>query len=207
MTQTRLRCARCQRPPKTCLCPFITPTANRTELVILQHPLEVNNAKNTAGLLQLSLSLCQRHEGETFSEAFLHELLTRGGKINLLLYPPTADAGVLSTPPPHLPNLTGVKPEQLRLILLDGTWRKSRKMLYLNPLLQQLPRLALTDCGPSRYHIRKAQGQDQLSSLEASCYALRHLENEQVDYQPLLNAFDQFIARQLAFIPARLPSS
>ena len=34
-------------------------------------------------------------------------------------------------------------PSRLRLIVLDGTWRKSRKMLYRNPLLQQLPRLSL----------------------------------------------------------------
>jgi DTW domain-containing protein YfiP len=28
----------------------------------------------------------------------------------------------------------------LRLVIIDATWRKSRKMLYLNPLLQALPR-------------------------------------------------------------------
>lgn len=207
MTQTRASCTRCQRPQKTCLCPFIAPTANRAELIILQHPQEVNNAKNTAGLLQLSLASCQHHVGETFSELFLRELLAGDGKINLLLYPPTVETGMLTTPPPPLPDLSEIKPEALRLILLDGTWRKSRKMLYLNPLLQQLPRLTLVDCPASRYHIRKAQGQDQLSSLEASCYALQQLESNQVDYQPLLAAFDRFIARQLAFIPSRLPSS
>ena len=65
--------------------------------------------------------------------------------------------------------------EALRLVVLDGTWRKSRKMLYRNPGLQQLPRLALQDLPPGRYAIRKAQAPDQLSSFEAAALALARL--------------------------------
>ena len=64
----------------------------------------------------------------------------------------------------------------LRLVLLDGTWRKSRKMLWANPLLQALPRLALHHVPASRYAIRKAHAPHQLSTLEATQQALRHLE-------------------------------
>ena len=63
---------------------------------------------------------------------------------NLLLYPgPEAGQshGKLLTPA-RVPDLLQV-PSKLRLIVLDGTWRKSRKMLYLNPSLQLLPRLSL----------------------------------------------------------------
>ncbi len=62
---------------------------------------------------------------------------------------------------------------QLRLVVLDGTWRKSRKMLYLNPLLQALPRLPLVDLPALQYRIRKAQQAHQLSSFEASVAAWR----------------------------------
>ena len=65
------------------------------------------------------------------------------------------------------------QPQALRLVVLDGTWRKSRKMLYRNPGLQQLPRLALQDLPPGRYAIRKAQAPDQLSSFEAAARKLQ----------------------------------
>jgi DTW domain-containing protein YfiP len=185
-----------------CICRWITTITNRVELVILQHPLEVNNAKNTAGLLHLSLANSQLHIGENFAPEQLDKLLARDGKTNLLLYPPTPEAESMGiAKPPALPDLTRLEPEQLRLWVIDGTWRKSRKMLYLNTHLQQLPRVSLADCPPSAYRIRKAQGEDQLSTLEASCYALQHLEASRVDYQPLLDAFDGFIAQQMAFLP------
>ena len=80
-------------------------------------------------------------------------------------------------------------------------------MLYLNPLLQQLPRLALSQTPASRYLIRKAHRPDQLSSLEATCYALEQLEQsaqgsqDKPRYLPLLEAFDGFVAQQSAYVP------
>ena len=201
----RACCSRCARPMRTCLCQWIVATPNQIELIILQHPLEVNNAKNSARLLQLSLLNCRVYEGETFSDDFLHNLIVRDEKKSLLLFPQTP--GVSSNPleptdsTPALPvQQTSV---QQRLIMLDGTWRKCRKMLYLNPVLQQLPRLSLDHCPPSRYRIRKAHADNQLSTLEASCYALQQLESNAVDYTPLLNAFDGFVAQQLALIPSQ----
>src|SRR5690606_30500604 len=165
MTNKRACCSRCARPMRTCLCQWIVATPNQIELIILQHPLEVNNAKNSARLLQLSLLNCRVYEGETFSDDFLHNLIVRDEKKSLLLFPQTP--GVSSDPleptdsTPALP--VQQTPVQQRLIMLDGTWRKCRKMLYLNPVLQQLPRLSLDHCPPSRYRIRKAHADNQLS--------------------------------------------
>jgi DTW domain-containing protein YfiP len=101
--------------------------------------------------------------------------------------------------PPALTSALLRDPSQLRLIVLDGTWRKSRKILYLNPLLQQLPRLSLRDTPPSHYLIRKAHRPDQLSTLEATCAALIKLEGNAERFQPLLTAFDGFVAQQLGY--------
>ena len=212
MTNKRACCSRCARPLRTCLCQWIVATPNQIELIILQHPLEVNNAKNSARLLQLSLRNCQVYEGETFSDDFLHDLISRDDKKSLLLFPSTPDASnqlssaelpaaQVTQPSVIQQSPAQPSPGQQRLIMLDGTWRKCRKMLYLNPILQQLPRLSLDHCPPSRYHIRKAHADNQLSTLEASCYALQQLENNEVDYDPLLKAFDGFVAQQLALIP------
>ena len=83
--------------------------------------------------------------------------------------------------------------------MLDGTWRKSRKMLQRNPLLQALPRLSLTPLAPSRYSVRKAHQPHQRSTLEAACAALAQLEGEPDRFSPLLAAFDGFVAQQLDF--------
>ena len=175
---------------------------------MLQHPLEVDNAKGSARLLCLSLARSEMATGEAFDENELQALLSAPRitssngdqvKIPVLLYPPTPhDMGLLRAAPTLNRDLLDA-PEQLRLIVLDGTWRKSRKMLYLNPLLQALPRLSLRDT-PAAYHpIRKAHRPDQLSTLEATCAALAQLENNGAPFKPLLTAFDGFVAQQFGY--------
>jgi DTW domain-containing protein YfiP len=187
---SRLVCTRCLRPQAVCFCAAITPLDSAVEVLILQHPLEVDNAKNTARLLHLSLENSRLEVGETFAPDVLHALLA--GKRNLLLYPDLSGTAAMAAPS---------SPSALRLVVLDATWRKSRKMLYLNPLLAALPRLALRDTPPSRYLMRKAHLPDQLSTLEASCYALAQLENDASRFAPLITAFDTFVAQHLRFVP------
>ena len=161
--------------------------------------MEVKNAKGSARLLHLSLPGSKLIVGEAFSGTELQLLLA--GKTNILLYPDTAADQSLGIPaPPAFDPAWQEQLSSLRLVVLDGTWRKSRKMLYLNPLLQQLPRLPLRNTPPSHYLIRKAHAPDQLSTLEASCYALMQLENDSARYHPLIDAFDGFVAQQLGYI-------
>ena len=187
-------CAVCQRPSRACICRWIAPTANLTDVLLLQHPLEVDNAKNSLRLLELSLARRTVVVGEQFAEAGLQQLLDGhepGQAFPVLLYPDTPGM------PTSFPIIDHSWP--MRLVVLDATWRKSRKMLALNPLLQTLPRLALHAPPPSRYLVRKAHRDGQLSTLEAVCHALAQLEGDQQRYLPLLEAFDGFVAGQLAW--------
>jgi len=205
----RCICPICLRPQSTCICHWIRPTEHAVEVVVLQHPLEVANAKGSARLLHLSLPHSRLVTGEVFVEQALQALrtaplqaqaATHRPKQAILLYPETPEdpARGLSASPVLAPALLR-DPSQLRLIVLDGTWRKSRKMLYLNPLLQHLPRLPLRDMPASHYLIRKAHRPDQLSTLEATCAALMQLEGRAAPFQPLLTAFDGFVAQQLGY--------
>jgi DTW domain-containing protein YfiP len=200
-------CAGCKRPPRSCVCQWVRPTLHVVEVLVLQHPMEVNNAKGSARLLQMSLLHSKLLSGEVFAPAELQQLLTapwdssaqpQCPKHALLLYPNTPEDLLLGLLRPAMLSPELLKdPTQLRLVVLDGTWRKSRKMLYLNPLLQQLPRLALHDMPVSRYRIRKAQGGDQRSTLEATCAALAQLEHGHAQqFEPLLDAFDGFVAQR-----------
>lgn len=229
----RPTCSVCLRPQRSCICGWITPTPHRVEVVVLQHPLEVHQAKGSARLLHLSLPHSVLVTGEVFDEATLQALISApllfpagaghpeearqqcaadarpSGALSrtderpahtLLLYPESPpDPALGLSAPPTLPAHCLRTPSRLRLIVLDGTWRKSRKMLYLNPLLQQLPRLALTDMPASRYRIRKAHRPDQLSTLEATCAALAQLEGSAALFEPLLAAFDGFVAQQAGY--------
>ena len=162
----------------------------------MQHPLEQHHAKNSARLLHLSLPGSRLLVGESFDNAALQGAMPEP-KYTVLLYPPTAYAGHQIPAPLDAPRLKD--PAQLRLVVLDATWRKSRKMLHQSPLLQSLPRLSLDDVPASSYHIRKAHKPGQLSTLEATCAALAQLEGHTQRFQPLLTAFDGFVAQQLAF--------
>jgi len=194
----RLHCPTCLRAQSSCICQWIRPTPHAVEVVVLQHPLEVANAKGSARLLHLSLARSRLEVGEAFAAEAMQAMLADGRR-TVLLYPETAGEQELGMPaPPPFDPAWLADPAQLRLVVLDGTWRKSRKMLYLNPLLQQLPRLPLRDTPPSHYLIRKAHLPDQLSTLEATTYALAQLEADQQKFMPLIAAFDGFVSQQMA---------
>lgn len=206
-------CSVCLRPQSTCICRWITPIEPLPEVLILQHPLESREAKSSTPLLHLSLVGSRLVIGETFGNEELQRLLhvpfdtgTGAGGPGLqkicpvLLYPYTQELPSKSIP--HSSSMP-VEPFRLRLVVLDGTWRKTRKLLVLNPMLQALPRMSLQQVQPSRYRIRKAHAPDQLSTLEATCQALMQLEGNDAKYLPLLRAFDGFVDEQFSRVPSK----
>lgn len=196
----RALCLRCMRPLRNCICALARQVHCAAELLILQHPLEVHEAKGTARLLHLCLPRSRMEVGEQFDaqqlQGWLEQDWNGGAPRSVLLYPESPpDPALPLQPAPPLPAEWLAESERLRLVVIDGTWRKSRKMLYLNPLLQQLPRLALHDLPTSRYAIRRAHRPGQLSTLEASCCALAQLEPVQ-SFAPLLQAMDALVQRE-----------
>lgn len=184
-TPRRASCAACLRAQSACICHLVRLLASRASLLILQHPLEVRNAKNSARLLHLCLAGSRLAVGEAFDPAELSALLHAEGRTPLLLYPDTPDDAALGRAAPAPLDLAVLaRPDALRLVVLDGTWRKSRKMLYQNPLLQGLPRLSLSEVPPSAYRIRKAHAAHQLSTLEAAALALARLDGDPGHYEP-----------------------
>ncbi len=186
-------CAVCRRPLRTCLCPWVRPVAHPTRVLILQHPQEVSHAKNSARLLHLSLTNSRIWVGDVFDPDELAQAL-QGPRISLLLYP---DAGAGTVPPLPRPWPSA---QSLQLVVLDATWRKSRQMLHRNPLLADLPRLALEPLQASVYRIRKAHLPGQLSTLEATCQALAATAAGRAEeLLPLLQAFEGWVDHQQAF--------
>ncbi|WP_434562937.1 DTW domain-containing protein [Pseudomonas sp. D2-30] len=183
---SRIHCPRCLRPQSHCLCPLIPSLDSRTRVLLLQHPSEVNHALNTARLAALGLNNAELIVGEVFED--LSRLLDQPGYRARLLFP-ADDAQPLQAYTPC--------DEPLLLVVPDGTWRKARKLLHLNPLLAALPRVTLADGGVSRYRLRKAPGPGALSTVEAIAQALQTLETP-VSFEPLLRPFEALIEGQIA---------
>ena len=158
------------------------------ELIIWQDPTEAKHKLSTAPLLNLSI---------TNSRLLVADELTPEqvfGSDNLvgcaLLYP--LDQGAVVT--------AEHKAEVQKLLILDGTWRKVRRLLHLNPWLEQLPYIALHPEYQSQYRIRKSPREDGLSTIEAGVAALSWLDQQQ-DYLPVLNVLEKMVSLQEQLTP------
>ncbi|MBU2870887.1 tRNA-uridine aminocarboxypropyltransferase [Colwellia sp. E2M01] len=212
---SRKLCDTCQRPDKACICQFTIPIANKTHVVVLQHPSEVSQVKGTIALLAKSLSSCQIIIGEDFSDdRALQQIIEQYD--TLLLYP-SEQAQIIDASLINLLKEKTKKPAAKPpcLLILDGTWKKAYRMFMLSSNLQQLPQVCLPEeiANAGQYLIRKVAKKNALSSLEAACYALALLEspfniteksvkpNQVGKYQPLLDKFAEFNQFQLSFRP------
>ncbi|MBY5993179.1 tRNA-uridine aminocarboxypropyltransferase [Ferrimonas balearica] len=182
---SRPLCHRCQRPLKACLCHALRPLSHRHPVEILMHPSEAKSAKGTATLTTAVLSQARLWLGET--EVDFAPLRAALGETPCYLVYPGPDAEPVER--------TRIG-DGAHLLLVDGTWRKTHKMLKLNPWLAALPRLSFETAPEGNYEIRKAHRADSLSTLEATAYALQCLEG--LDPAPLHDAFEALKQSQLA---------
>lgn len=188
---TRQVCERCLFTPSTCICGAIKRLTNKVSVVILQHPSEEKIAKNTAKLLNLSLTDCKIIKGENNTDfAMLNSLPV---KSTVLLYPNEHATNLDDTnPKPALSKIT-------HLIVIDGTWKKAYKILQLTPLLTKFKTVSFKQLPQNRYAIRKAPRADSLSTLEAVAHSL--LLIEQLNPAPLYNLLDELIQKQTQHMP------
>ncbi|WP_019027475.1 tRNA-uridine aminocarboxypropyltransferase [Colwellia piezophila] len=218
---SRTLCQGCQRPEIACICAFTTEIANDIHVVVLQHPSEVSQSKGTVALLAKSLLSCQVIVAENVDEqqAFLDIIAQQQA---VLLYPGERAQILTSNLCVQVANSKQPQPDNAKplcLVILDGTWKKAYRMFMLSNTLQQLPQVCLPDylADAGQYLIRKVAREKALSSLEACCYALAILENNDLTkdgaeprkvspenlgkYQPLLEKFKDFNQFQLSFRP------
>lgn len=151
------QCRTCGRPPRRCICAFSRNIPCDIEVVIVQHPDERKNAKNTGSLTARCLGAkVLSSENEDFDAT---EVLVDDGTPQALLFPDHAQF-------PSATSHTNVE----RIWLLDATWRKALKLMHTHPHLHRLARISI-NAHSSSWRIRKPQKAGQLASIEAiSCY-------------------------------------
>ncbi|MFN3578977.1 MAG: tRNA-uridine aminocarboxypropyltransferase [Pseudomonas sp.] len=185
----RATCPRCKRPLSGCLCALIPHIELETQIWVIQHPSEQRHALNTARFLVEGLDNAVLWVTECLADHpdLLQQLQDPGWRTELLFPGAGANQLLLAT--------EDSRPR--RLVLLDATWRKARKLLHLNPELRALPKVALPPGPPSRYRLRKSPLPDGVSTLEAGVRALQVLEPE-LDHRALLAPFEALIESQIA---------
>jgi DTW domain-containing protein len=177
---SRNLCSQCHRPISVCYCHCISTINNALPVIIIQHPLEAKHPYNTGKMAELTLSNCQIIKAETLSVPQINSITSVN---SALLYPNMA----------WLPATEQIANEQVeQLVVIDANWRKSKKILYLNPSLQGLPRIALEQNVSSNYQIRQSSIAGSLATVESIYYALQTLEPK-LDLAPLLAPFNWMV--------------
>lgn len=191
---SRNYCIHCQYPQSACLCAAIKPMLTKTGVIVMQHPSEVDHAKNTVRLMQLVMPSIKVVVGETADDfKSLKQYLACQAKPVYLVYPGDNSQTVTQA----------MAASDAIIILLDGTWRKAYKILQSNPWLLDYPALHLEVEYASNYIIRKAKRPDSLSTLEATALLLSSLDDT-LDTTPLFAAFDAMVQHRLSAMPENI---
>lgn len=186
---SRALCEKCQFIISDCICPQIQSINNQTQVIVLQHRSEQNNAKNTVRLAKLiyqKITVLIGEHNDDFSE-----LANLPIETTALLYPGES-AKVLDD--------QCSKTDLTHLIVLDGTWKKANKLLFTVERLKQFRQVSFKQLPTNQYHLRKANRSDSLSSLEAIAYALECVEN--LAMTPAYLALDAMMENQFKYMPA-----
>jgi DTW domain-containing protein YfiP len=145
---------------------------------VLQHPDEVRHAKNSARLVGLVNPGTELVVGETAEDfKVLRDRFDMDSRA-VVLYPASGSAA--------LGDSVSVEPIET-IIIIDGTWRKAKRMWLTNPWLHRLRVYHLNDVGSSVYSIRASSVSGGLASIEAAAHALGVVEDTST--QPLWDAF------------------
>ncbi len=187
-SESRSFCTECDFLKSRCLCDTLKVIPNNVHLIVLQHPSETKHPLNTVRIMKKSFKEMTVMIGEDFSaDLRLNTLLSEPKNSCALLYPGD-DAVVLNNAESHK--------EITHLILLDGTWRKAKKIFMLSKNLHTLPSIKLALETTSDYRIRKAPSDQSLSTLEAATSALNFLEPK-LDTTAAINSFQKMVDFQI----------
>lgn len=175
------RCQRCWIRLEHCVCPVVPRVTPRTDVVVVRHAREAMKSTGTVRVAALALpsaSVLEYGEDTQPAQADLGPLLEPG---TFVLFPAEPSAPW---------EAAAVK----RLVVLDGTWRQTRRMYTRLPALHALPRLALPPKPAPVLRLRESPTEGGRSTLEAIADALALLEGDAVA-APLHRLHADFVER------------
>lgn len=175
------RCQRCWIRLEFCVCPHLPRVETRTRVVVVRHERESWKSTGTARVAGLALPNLTFVDFDD-DPAGVNERLPALDDA-LLLFPSDAPAPWPATPPKSL-------------VVIDGTWRQTRRMFTKLPRLHGLPRVQLDGPPATVLRLRDTSFEQGRSTLEAIAEALGRLEGPAVQ-EPLLRLHADFVERVL----------
>jgi DTW domain-containing protein YfiP len=193
LPEPRHVCLACRRPESACYCEHVCRIETRSRVVLLQHPRERDMPLGTARMASLCLTNSELYVGNVWHRSrALQRALSDPERPPMLLFP-SPEARDLDSDPPVGP---------ITLIVADGTWSNSRKMISRDPTLSALPKLGFRAARPSEYRIRREPRRDYVSTIEALVHVLGVLEGDRARFEPMLAPFRHMIQIQVGHIKA-----
>jgi DTW domain-containing protein YfiP len=177
----------------------VQPINPPVDLVILQHPSEVGHSKGTAWLAHKCIPGSQLFIGDNLAELTELQAWLNQGRV-YLLYPCEPNQACQAIEARVLREQSVSEQDKIKILVLDGTWRKTYRLLQMNPSLADLPRVGLSHSYQSSYVIRKSKREDSLSTLEA-IYQFMVEYDSAGNYQNLLQGFAGLMAIHKYFRP------
>lgn len=189
----RKLCEHCQRPLAVCICPYLVKLQAPCRLLILQHPSEQKQALATVPLLQLCIQPLDVLVGEEFEHLEVVQALLDNPQSCRVLFP-TANSREWNLTE-QASGVDGVE----TLIIIDGTWRKAKRIWHMNPWLSKLPCVHLSNIPKSQYQIRSSSVDGGVSTLEAVMHGCHYLSatNSVNDFDGLLKPFNAMVDMQI----------
>jgi len=170
---------------RLCICDELPLLELPFELVVVQHAAEKNSLSNTG-------TLAARVFRPSRVVAYPGDEAMAAGPPGLLLYP-QSDAEPLS--PAHLARME-------RLVVLDATWRRARRMYRKIPALRGLRTVAVVGVEP-RWILRRPPAPGRLNTAEAVAGALSALGLGE-PAERLRRVLDDFMPRAM-HVARRIP--
>ncbi|WP_396589216.1 tRNA-uridine aminocarboxypropyltransferase [Bermanella sp. R86510] len=184
----RTLCEVCGRPSAVCLCPYLVSLKTSTRVIILQHPSEQKQSLATVPIIQQCLQGVEVWHGEDFSQDVRTQALISQASSVWVLYPSKQAQS-------WCPSDTA-RPNVNTLIIIDGTWRKAKRIWHLNPWLGQFNQALLCEFPTTQYRIRSSHVANGLSTLETVSHSLNWLHQTD-EFTALQKPFDAMIDMQI----------
>ena len=194
-------CINCRFRIDLCVCEDAARVAARLSLpldaVLIMHSKEHRKASNTGHLIRLTLPGSEiRLHGMPHHKVSFDDLLT-GSNVALCLFP--ARGGRILTPALAAEYLA--KGQRIRLVVPDGNWGQTTRMLKRLPALASLPRIELASFESSAERLRLRQRRnirsERVSTYEAIAAAAGALFGSEAQEQ-LLELYDIAAFRMMA---------
>jgi DTW domain-containing protein YfiP len=170
------RCGRCRMHDALCVCSLIPQLTTRHRWVYVQHFTEEDKTTNTGRLAHLAMPNSQRAWFRSRT-APPEPLVDWGDPEDLFLLFPRSDAHPID------PALLRARTRPATLVVLDGTWKQTRKMARTIEPLPTVRCVGLPEGAHARYSLRDETLEGGMSTLDAVSWLVQAAEGPNLSVQ------------------------